>query len=682
MQNNKLLSREHSILEFNKRVLTMAARESTPLLERLRFVCIVASNLDEFFEIRYPDIVPLSDADSAHAALLDSICLEAQQLVEKQYVLYNQIIMPALAKHGISVLSHAERNEKQKAWVANFFHREVKPLLTPIALDPSHPFPLVANKALNFIVSLGGHDAFGRTNPIAIVKVPRVVPRVIQLPVLLTEGKQIFVLLSSVVRAHLEDLFPGRNIERFSQFRVTRDSDLIVDEQDVSNLRQALRQGLTQRNFGNATRLEVSKNCAPELSNLLLKQFNIDERVLFRADGPVNLVRLNQFIDMVDAPDLRFESFEPAWPAALPSTFAPGDSFFDVLREQDVILHHPFESFEPVISLLREAVHDPSVLAIKMTIYRTGSDSALMALLLEAAEMGKEVTAVVELKARFDEEANINWAEKLERVGAQVVYGVVGLKTHAKLLLITRKEGKNLKRFAHLSTGNYNSKTARLYTDIGFMTADAALTADVDLVFQHLASQTRAPTLKKLWIAPFNLHRHMVACIAEVASYAKQNGGKNSRIVVKMNALTDEVLIKALIDASRSGVNIDLIVRGACMLPPGVKGMSENIRIHSVVGRLLEHSRIFYFAHGEAQSLYLSSADWMGRNMFRRIEIAWPVLDARLRQRVIDECLVPYMHDGVDAWVLHADGSYALAQREKHSAQVALIALYSSSPRI
>jgi polyphosphate kinase len=682
MQNNKLLSREHSILEFNKRVLAMAERESTPLLERLRFVCIVASNLDEFFEIRYPDIVPLSEADSAHAELLDSICREAHELVEKQYVLYNQVIMPALHKHGISVLSHAERNEKQKAWVANFFHREVKPLLTPIALDPSHPFPLVANKALNFIVSLGGHDAFGRTNPIAIVKVPRVVPRVIMLPVSLTDGKQIFVLLSSVVRAHLEDLFPGRSIERFSQFRVTRDSDLIVDEQDVSNLRQALRQGLTQRNFGNATRLEVSKNCAPELSNLLLKQFNIDERVLFRADGPVNLVRLNQFIDMVDAPDLRFESFEPAWPAALPSTFAPGDSFFDVLREQDVILHHPFESFEPVISLLREAVHDPSVLAIKMTIYRTGSDSALMALLLEAAEMGKEVTAVVELKARFDEEANINWAEKLERVGAQVVYGVVGLKTHAKLLLITRKEGKNLKRFAHLSTGNYNSKTARLYTDIGYMTADAALTADVDLVFQHLASQTRAPALKKLWIAPFNLHRHIVACIAEVASYAKQNGGKNSRIVVKMNALTDEALIKALIDASRSGVNIDLIVRGACMLPPGVKGMSENIRIHSIVGRLLEHSRIFYFSHGETQSLYLSSADWMGRNMFRRIEIAWPVLDARLRQRVIDECLVPYMHDGVDAWVLHADGSYALAQREKHSAQAALIALYSSSPRI
>jgi polyphosphate kinase len=677
---SQLLNRERSILEFNKRVLAMAARASTPLLEQLRYICIVASNLDEFFEIRYPDIAAEDSEEQYHSDELDAICQEAQALVEAQYTLYNQAVMPALAAQKIIVLSHAERNEAQRAWVSNFFHREVKPLLTPIALDPAHPFPLVANKALNFIVSLSGNDAFGRTNPIAIVKVPRVVPRVLKLPASLSGGQQVFVLLTSVVRAHLHELFPGRKIERFSQFRVTRDSDLLVDERDVKNLRQALRQGLTQRHFGNATRLEVSKSCAPELSDFLLKQFGIDDRVLFRADGPVNLVRLNQLIDMADAPSLRFTPFEPAWPASLPIGLIGLEakrSYFDVLRESDVMLHHPFESFDPVIELLREAVHDPQVLAIKMTVYRTGSDSALMDLLLQAAGRGKEVTVIVELKARFDEEANINWAEQLERVGAQVVYGVVGLKTHAKLLLITRKEGKSLKRFAHLSTGNYNSKTARLYTDIGFMTSDADITSDVDHIFQHLASQSRPPHLKQLWIAPFHLHRQLMTSIKSVADYARAHPGKKSaRIVVKMNALTDLALIRALTDASRAGVRIDLIVRGACMLAPGVKGMSDNIRVFSVVGRFLEHTRIFYFAKGEKESLYLSSADWMGRNMFRRIEIAWPVTDTALRQRVIDECLVPYLHDHVDAWQLHSDGSYHLSTHAGHSAQAALLALY------
>lgn len=682
MPSHSLLNREQSILEFNKRVLSMAERNSTPLLERLRYICIVASNLDEFFEIRYPDVLDELAEGTYGADQLDSICKEAQTLVDKQYTLYNHLVMPALAEQKIVILSHAERNSAQRDWVGAFFRREVKPLLTPIALDPAHPFPNVANKALNFVVSLTGKDAFGRTNPIAIVKVPRVVPRVLKLPSQISAGKQAFVLLTSVVRAHLDELFPGRSIERFSQFRVTRDSDLLVDERDVKNLRQALRQGLTQRHFGNATRLEVSKSCPDELSDLLLNQFGINERVLFRADGPVNLVRLNQLIDMTEAQQLRFSAFEPTWPAQLSATVGESQSFFNLLKEKDVLLHHPFDAFDPVVGLLREAVNDPNVLAIKMTIYRTGSESVLMDLLLDAAKRGKEVTAVVELKARFDEEANINWAERLERVGAQVVYGVVGLKTHGKMLLITRKEGKALKRYAHLSTGNYNPKTAKLYTDIGHMTADAELTADADHVFQHLACQTRAPHLKKMWIAPFNLHRNLMTRISAVTRYAATHPRANARIVLKLNALTDIELTQALTSASQAGVKIDLIVRGACILAPGVKKLSENIRVRSIVGRFLEHSRIYYFSWGSEELLYLSSADWMSRNMFRRIEIAWPITDAQLRQRIIDECLVPYLHDTVDAWRLHPDGSYSLLNPDTknpgtaHSAQLALLKLH------
>lgn len=668
-----LLNRERSILEFNRRVLSLAMRADVPLLERLRYVCIVSSNLDEFFEIRFPDAQPevlRAYGIKGSEQMLDQICQDAQELVARQYALYNEVLMPALARERVVVLSHDQRNPEQRAWVSEFFHREVRPLLTPVGLDPVHPFPQVANKSLNFIVKLAGKDAFGRANPIAIVKVPRVVPRVIRMPAQVAPGQQAFVLLTSVIRAHLHELFPGREVEAFSQFRVTRDSDLLVDEQEVVNLRQALRLSLTQRHFGNAVRLEVARECPDDLATLLLRQFDIDERVLFRVNGPVNLVRMNQFIDMVDAPHLRFAPFRPAWPKALP----PTQSIFDSLRHGDVALHHPFESFDPVVALLREAMTDPRVLAIKQTIYRAGTDSAMMDLLVEAARMGKEVTAVVELKARFDEEANINWAERLEQVGAQVVYGVVGLKTHAKMLLITRKEGNRLRRYAHLSTGNYNPRTARLYTDVGYLTADPELTADVDHVFQHLASLTKVQPLKRLWLAPFGLHKHLIERIGECAAAAR--AGRPGRIVIKMNALTDEGLVDALLQAGRAGVKIDLIVRGACVLPAGVRHVSDNIRVRSVVGRFLEHSRIFYFRAAKEETLYLSSADWMGRNMFRRVEVAWPVNDRKLRQRIIDECLTPYLHDGTDAWVQQPGGSYAPVPRGKPSAQQALMRLY------
>ena len=608
------------------------------------------------------------------------VAAAAHALIDAQYAAFNEVVMPALQREGIVVLNHAERDAAQRRWVDGFFQRQVRPLLVPVGLDPAHPFPQVANKSLNFIVKLGGRDAFGRDNSIAIVKVPRVLPRVIRLPEPLAPGRQAFVMLSSVIRAHLEELFPGRTVEAFSQFRVTRDSDLDVDD-DVINLRQALRSSLSTRHFGQAIRLEVVATCPEELSEFLLQQFGLPDAALYHVNGPVNLVRLNQLIDQAEADDLRFPSYEWAWPKGLPRGEGAQGSMFERLREGDVLMHHPFESFEPVVQLLREAVHDPDVLAIKQTIYRTGAQSVLMDLLLEAARRGKEVMAVVELKARFDEEANINWAERLEAVGAQVVYGIVGLKTHAKLLLITRREagarGPLLRRYGHLSTGNYNPRTARLYTDVGCLTADAELTADIDLVFQQLASLTRGKAPKQLLLAPSSLHRQMLRFIRRCTEAAR--GGQAARIVVKINSLTDEALMRALAEASQAGVEIDLVVRGACMLPPGLPGFTERVRVRSVVGRFLEHTRILYFRWGPADDdevLYLSSADWMTRNMLRRIEVAWPVRDARARQRVIDECLLPYLHDRRDAWRQLADGRYERIGTDGPSAQQALMTRY------
>jgi polyphosphate kinase len=673
-----LLNRERAILEFNRRVLAQAQRDDVPLLERLRYVCIVSSNMDEFFEVRFADSIEAAKRPGSGIATrdLEAIASAAHALIDAQYDVFNNVVMPLLEKEGIIVQSHADRNPAQQRWVERFFSVQVRPLLVPVGLDPSHPFPQVANKSLNFIARLGGKDAFGRRNSVAIVKVPRVLPRVIRLPDALGEGRQAFVLLTSVIRAHLGELFPGRDVEAFSQFRITRDSDLEVDADDVTNLRQALRSGLTTRHFGQAIRLEVVNTCPQELSEFLLQQFGLPDAALYKVNGPVNLVRLNELIDQADAPALRFPPYEPVWPQdRLPRQ----DSIFSRLRAGDVLLHHPFESFEPVVQLLREAVYDPSVLAIKQTIYRTGAQSPLMDLLIEGARRGKEVMAVVELQARFDEEANINWAERLEAVGAQVVYGIVGLKTHAKLLLITRREAGRLRRYGHLSTGNYNPKSARLYTDVGYMTADPDLTADADAVFQQLASLGRLKPSHCLLQAPFTLHKQMRLQIAKVAEAAA--AGQPARIVVKINALTDVPLIEALVQAGRAGADIDLIVRGACMLPPGIEGVTDRIRVRSVVGRFLEHSRVVYFRWGsfeQDEALYLSSADWMGRNMFGRIEVAWPVRDAALRQRVVDECLVPYLHDRQDAWTLQADGNYVRVGTHGPSAQQALMALYSA----
>lgn len=674
------LDRDHSILAFNERVLDWAHRRDVPLLERLRYLTIVSSNLDEFFEVRAaPHMTAQQAAEHKGPYTVHSfqaLAAAAHKLVERQYALYNDELMPAFAREGIEIVSHGERNAAQKAWVHEYFEREVRPLLIPVGLDPAHPFPQVANKSLNFIVRLSGKDAFGRENEIAIVKVPRVLPRLIRMPAKVSGRKTLFVSLSSVIRAHLDLMFPGREVGQFSQFRVTRHSDLAVDEEDVRNLRTALRLGLQQRHYGQAVRLEVSAGCSEYLSNFLLQQFGLPEGALYRVHGPVNLVRLQQLIDLVDAPHLLFPPYTPSYPAQL----VPGRSFFEQIKRQDVMIHQPFESFDGVLGFLREAVNDPQVLAIKQTIYRAGAHSEMVELLCEAVRRGKEVTAVVELKARFDEEANINWAEQLESIGAQVVYGVVGLKTHAKMLLVTRREGRQLVRYAHLSTGNYNPRTARLYTDLSHLTADPQLTADVEQVFVHLASQSKLPRLSHVWLAPFHLHRRLIEQIDVLGEAAGR--GVDSRIVLKMNALTDEPLMQALVRAARRGVKIDLIVRGACMLPARVPGLSDNIRVRSIIGRFLEHSRVFYFRADGQEQLYLSSADWMNRNMLRRVELAWPVLDAQLRQRIIDECLVAYLHDDRDAWDLMPDGTYrrvkGAGEPKGHGAQAALMARYAA----
>ncbi|MGZ8290658.1 MAG: polyphosphate kinase 1 [Telluria sp.] len=668
------LDRELSQLTFNGRVLAQAEDPDIPLLERLRYLCIVSNNLDEFFEVRVASLLARGTVaeDPVLTASLARISRQCHQLVTRQYDILNREVLPQLQEQGVLLLRGSQRNEAQRAWVREYFEREVRPLLTPIGLDPAHPFPQVSNKSLNFIISLSGKDAFGRGSGIAIVKAPRVLPRVIRLPDELAPGGMSFCLLSSIIHAHIGDLFPGREVAAYSQFRVTRDSDLWVDEEEVKNLRHALKGELQGRQFGTSVRLEVIKSCPPALSEFLLNQFNLDASRLYAVDGPVNLVRLNELIDLVQKPGLRFEKFVPGQ-LATPS----GAGIFDQLKKSEILLHHPFQSFQTVIDFICSAARDPDVVAIKQTIYRTGTHSELMEALLTAARAGKEVTVILELMARFDEEANINWADKLEQAGAQVVYGVVGLKTHAKIALTIRREEGGLKFYAHLGTGNYHLTTTRLYTDFGLLTADQELGEEVNEVFIHLTSLSKPQKLKRLWLAPFTLQDETIKAIRNEARIARS--GRPGRIIAKVNALVDESVIRALYAASQDGVKIDLIVRGACTLRPGVPGLSDNIKVRSIIGRFLEHSRIYYFRNDLSHDVYLASADWMSRNLFRRIEVAFPVLNKQLKRRVIAEGLNPYLKDNANAWELEPDGQYqrrrARAKQTEFSAQRYLMKL-------
>jgi len=651
------LNRELSLLAFNRRVLAQAEDTGIPLLERLKYLCIVSSNLDEFFEVRIASLIARDRQENgiAHPVSLPNLAEVTEAcmaLVKRQYAVLNEQILPAMAVEGIHLLRHVDRNEVQRVWVKDFFEKEVRPLLTPIMLDPAHPFPQVVNKSLNFIVELGGKDAFGRGTSIAIIKAPRVLHRVIKLPLAGKREESAYCLLSSVIHAHIADMFPGREVMGFSQFRVTRDSDLWVDEEEVKNLRQALKGELQTRHFGFAVRLEVAQNCPDHLADFLLDQFMISPEFLYRVDGPVNMVRLNELIDYASSPALRFSPFS----AALSVPLTDNQDLFALIAEQDILLHHPFQSFQPVIEFIRTAAEDPAVVAIKQTIYRTGMNSELMEALIMAARNGKEVTVIVELMARFDEEANINWADKLERVGAQVVYGVVGLKTHAKMAMVIRREEGKLRLYAHLGTGNYHPTTTKFYTDFGLLTANQAMARDVNEVFINLTSLTRPKRLTHLWVAPFDLNKELIKAIHKEAQIASE--GRSARIIAKMNALQDASIIQALYEASAAGVKIDLIVRGACVLRPGVAGLSEHIRVRSIVGRFLEHSRVFCFHNDGADDLYLASADWMNRNLFRRIEVAFPVLDKGLKKRVMQEGLLPYLKDNLNSWELDGEGVY------------------------
>jgi polyphosphate kinase len=654
------LNRELSLLEFNRRVLAQARDSRVPLLERLFFLCIASSNLDEFFEIRVSGLKQQVAFGSnqrgpdhlSSTEQLKRISEVAQKLVKEQYRVLNDQMLPDLARAGIHFLTSGVWNNKQRDWIKGYFNREVLPVLSPVSLDPAHPFPQVLNKSLNFVISLEGKDAFGRKSGIAIVQAPRALPRVIQLPHSVASHDYDFVYLSSIIYRHAGDLFPGMKVTRCHQFRVTRNADLTVRDEEASDLMLAIEGKLTTRRFAQAVRLEVQDDCPPEMIEFLLQKFTLQPADVYQVRGPVNLHRMMTILPLIDRPELRYPAFVPA----LPKRLNKSEDIFEAIRKGDLLLHHPFQAFDTIVDLLRQAAADPDVLVIKQTLYRTGDDSSVVDALVEAARAGKEVTVVIELRARFDEEENIEIADTLQEAGAHVSYGVVGHKTHAKMLLVVRREGKHLKRYVHLGTGNYHAGTARQYTDISLLTSDTAITEDVQKVFQQLTAMGKPGKLKKLLQAPFTLHKAMVDLINRETANAK--AGKQARIIAKMNALVEPTIIEALYRASQAGVRVDLIIRGICCLRPGIKGVSDNIHVRSIVGRFLEHTRIYYFHNGGDYQLYCSSADWMDRNFFRRIETCFPIEEKRMKKKLLKEGLMNYLWDNTQSWLLQSDGSY------------------------
>ena len=654
-------NRELSQLDFNFRVLAQAQDPSVPLLERLRFLCISCTNLDEFFEIRGGSVrhaiefgLPPAADGLAPGVLINRIHDRAADLVQAQYRCFYEELRPALADEGIRLLQREQWTPAQSDWLRGYFRDEIMPVLSPLGLDPAHPFPKILNKSLNVVVLLEGKDAFGREGHMAIVRAPRSLPRIIRLPDQDGDGDRFhdFVFLSSVLSAFVHELFPGMKVNGAHQFRVTRNSELIVDEDDVDNLALALRDELLGRGYLRAVRLEIDERCPQDIVDSLLANFDLPANAVYKINGPVNLNRVVQVYDLVQRPDLKFPAFQPRIPREV-------DAMFDLIQQGDVLLHHPFDAFTPVLELIRQAAEDPNVLAIKQTLYRTGKESAIVDSLIQAARKGKDVTVVVELRARFDEEANLGLADRLQDAGVQVVYGVVGYKTHAKMLLIVRREGKSLRRYVHLGTGNYHSGTARAYTDFSLMTANPDIGHDVHLIFQQLSGLAAPLTLKHLLQSPFTLHQGVLDRIERETAHARD--GRPGRIVAKMNALNEPQVMRALYEASQAGVQVDLVVRGACTLRTGIPGISDNIRVRSVVGRFLEHHRIWWFGNDGTPDLYCSSADWLERNLLRRVETAFPVLDADCAQRVHREGLLNYVADNQNAWDLQADGSYAKA---------------------
>ena len=662
-QPDLYINRELSVLEFNQRVLEQAKDDRVPLLERLRFLCISTTNMDEFFEVRVAGFLQKAELGSTQTGpdkmlpneVLNAISVRAHRLVDEQYQVLNDTLLPLLEKENVRFIRRQEWNSSQEAWLRKYFQEELLPIITPVGLDPAHPFPRILNKSLNFIVELSGKDAFGRNRRHAIVQAPRALPRLIHLPASQTEsGPYDFVFLSSVIHEYVNALFYGMDVKGCFQFRVTRNSNMFVDEEEIDDLLRAVEGELASRRYGDGVRLEVAHNCPENLANFLLEKFDISAREMFLVNGPVNLNRLGAVIELVDRPDLKYAPFTPGFPKELSR---PKD-IFSVLRNDDVLLHHPFQSFAPVIDLLRQAAKDPHVISIKQTLYRTGPNSVIVDALVAAAKAGKEVTVVVELRARFDEEANIGLANRLQEAGVHVVYGVVGYKTHAKMLLVVRREEGTLRYYAHLGTGNYHPNTTRLYTDYGLMTADKGIGRDIHNVFLQLTSLGKVSKLEKILQSPFSLHAGILALIEN--EIQNQKSGKTGRIIVKINALTEPQVIQALYRASMAGVKVDLIIRGICNLRPGMAGISENITVRSLVGRFLEHTRIYYFENGGEPKLYCASADWMERNLFQRVETCYPIENKRIRKRIIED-LNTYLKDNTNTWLLNRDATYERA---------------------
>ncbi len=673
------LNRELAQIEFNMRVMAQAEDARNPLLERLRFMCISCTNLDEFFEVRvailkhhlaFGDVQVGADAMPT-AEVLARIRERTLALVKKQYDFWNETLLPELEREGIRFPRREAWTVKQRRWLQGYFRNETLPVLSPLGLDPAHPFPRILNKSLTLAIVLKGKDAFGREGHMALLRAPRSLPRIIRLPAEVAEREYEFVFLADILHEFMDELFPGMQVKGSYQFRVTRNSELSVDEEEVENLALALRDELRGRGYAKAVRLEVGSNCPKAITSMLKQNFELSDQDVYRCEGPVNVSRSTAIYDQIDRPDLKYAAFTPRVHPAL----ADEASLFEAIRERDILLHHPFESFATVSELVKQASLDPGVLAIKQTLYRAGNDSPLVDHLIEAARQGKDVTVVVELRARFDEEANLRLANRLQEAGVQVVYGVVGYKTHAKMLLVVRREAGGLRRYVHLSTGNYHQVTSRIYTDFGLMTADPEIGEDAHLLFLQLSGLGPIIKLKQLLHSPFTLHKGLMAKIEREAAHAR--AGKPARITAKINALNEPAVIAALYAASCAGVQIDLIVRGACTLRPGLEGVSENIRVRSIVGRFLEHSRVYWFGNDGSPEIYCSSADWLDRNLLRRVETCFPIRDPELAGRVYGEALANYLADNTQAWALESDGSYTHLQpgdAAPHSAQSTLLA--------
>jgi polyphosphate kinase len=670
-------NRELSLLEFNQRVLAQAKDAALPLLERLRFLCISSNNLDEFFEIRVAGLKQLEElgtpATGPDRTPLDeqlrAINVRAARLIQDQYTCLNEQLLPELRARGVDLLSPENWSPADRAWLENHFHKEVEPVLSPLGLDPARPFPRIQNKSLNFVVRLQGKDAFGRDTELAVVQVPRSLPRVVPVP--RPASGVALVLLSNILAEFIPLLFPGMSVTGAYQFRVTRNSDLFVDDEEVDDLRRALEGELAHRRYGAAVRLETSMDCPEDIVDFLLQQFALERQDLYRVDGPVNLNRLSAIYELASRSDLKCTPFAPA----LPPNPSQALDIFEQLRAGDMLLHHPFQSFAPVMDFVRAASTDPQVLAIKQTLYRVGAASPIVDALVAAAHNGKDVTTIIELRARFDEEANISLANRLQEAGAHVMYGVVGYKTHAKMILVVRRESEGIRRYCHLGTGNYHWQTARAYTDYGLLTSSEAVGLDVHEIFLQLTSLTRTPQLRLLLQSPFTLHARLL----ELIRLETARGGAG-RIIARMNALTEPQVIEALYEASAAGAQVDLIVRGTCVLRPGVAGVSENIRVRSIVGRFLEHPRVWCFGGGDSAQVFCSSADWMERNFFRRVEIAFPVLDPALRASLQAD-MAAYLADNTEAWLLASDGTYSRVQAADAaplSAQALLLERYTS----